>query len=411
MDPSIDQPSHPSQTGANGRRPLTHPSDLLESGEPVFLDNAAGTPILRACVERYSRFCHRARAQLGGPYHRSGRAHRVIQASLNHLCRWLDGSAGTTLVAGQSVTTLLRHLADALADDWSVGDEVIVSRLEHMANANPWLALKRQGVRVRWWSAGDHGRLEADQLRSLITPGKTRLICMTHASHVTGAIQPVADIVREAHAHGIPVCVDGTALAAHRPVQLSEIGADYYALSLFKCYGPQLALLAIAPTAPRSVNERLQTDSFDYAQTYAATAVADFYARLADNQTRPRRQQYLDGYAAVAEHETALLSHLYHSVGELKVLRTLTGGPVEEQAGTLAFRLPPSIDGAQCVKRLADSGIAVRYGRFNAPWTLDDLGEPGVLRISVGVHNSRVDIDRFTRTLRQLLAESPDWTR
>ena len=118
------------------------------------------------------------------------------------------------------------------------GDEVIVSQMEHHSNIVPWQLLQeRLGIRIRVIPMTDEGRLSLEALERLFS-SRTRLVSVAHVSNVLGAVNPVADIIRMAHAHDVPVLVDGAQSAPHMPIDVSLMDCDFYAFSGHKMYGP-----------------------------------------------------------------------------------------------------------------------------------------------------------------------------
>lgn len=376
-----------------------------DSGRSLSLDSAAGSRVLEASLQRAAAFARRGRAQLGGPYHQSRLAARALERSWRRLAELVNLPDGGCLYAGTSVTGLLQSLASALAGRLSAGDEIVVTCVDHDANIEPWLGLADAGVRVRWWRpARPEAPLDPAELDPLLGP-RTRLVCVTHCSNVTGAVSPLPEIVRRAHRADVAVCADGTAYAPHRAVDLAALQVDFYVLSLFKCFGPQLALLALAPRpcldpgpAARAL---LARHGYDYAALYAASAVADHLATLAPGGASPatasRRGAIEVGYAAIARHETGLLGELddvLHDSGLQSVGPGLTDSidrvPIVACTGPGAAVLAPA---------LAHRGIGVRYGDFRAPRLLRALGHVGLLRISLAHYHDAADLRRLGRAL------------
>ncbi|HYW02539.1 MAG TPA: aminotransferase class V-fold PLP-dependent enzyme [Gammaproteobacteria bacterium] len=400
--------THQTQTAG-----LAPPGRFGDAPRGVNLDAAAGSRVLAACLQRADAFARRCRAQLGGPYHESRLAGRALARSRRRLARFLNLPDGGQLHAAGSVTAALERLSRALAPAFRPGDTVVVTAADHEANITPWLRLAERGVNIRWWRpALPGGRLEPDELDGLLAPG-TRLLCLTHCSNVTGAITPLAHIVERAHRAGVAVCADGTAYAPHRSVDLASLGVDFYALSLFKCFGPQLALLAAAPGAGippgRKDGAGLDDGAFAYASLYAATAVPDHVAALAGESPASASPGYRAaieaGYRAIAKHETDLLAGLAPVLAR-HGLRPV-GPPLDrnEQRVPIVAVTGPHIE--RLAPALARHGIGVRYGRFRATRLLQALGHDGLLRISLAHYHGRDDIERLDRALARVRLRDP----
>ena len=144
---------------------------------------------------------------------------------------------------GPSTTVLMRFLAAAMARQFSPGDEIILTVFDHESNIGPWLALEERGVVFKFWRIDrETFAVDLDELDRLMTP-RTKLVCVTHASNILGAIMPIADIARLVHARGAKLCVDGVAYAPHRAVDVAALDVDYYVFSFYKTYGPHFAVL------------------------------------------------------------------------------------------------------------------------------------------------------------------------
>lgn len=385
---------------------LAPPGRFGDAPRGVNLDAAAGSRILSPCLQRAEAFARRCRAQLGGPYHESRLGERALARSRQRLARFLNLPEGGRLYAAGSVTTLLERLSYALAPSLQAGDTVVVTAADHEANIAPWLRLAERGIRIRWWHpAHPNGPLAPDELDGLLAGG-TRLLCLTHCSNVTGAITPLAQIVEHAHRAGVAVCADGTAYAPHRSVDLASLDVDFYVLSLFKCFGPQIALLARSASPgvrPGKQGDRHLADAAcEYASLYAAAAVPDHVAALGADARAPRSRAAIEaGYRAIARHEAELLAALA-PVLQRHGLRPV-GPPLEDGER----RVPIVAVTGRRIERLAPTlarhGIGVRYGHFRAPRLLQALGHDGLLRISLAHYHGRDDIHRLDRALGHIL--------
>lgn len=364
----------------------------------ALLDNAAASAELIASRERALAFSERCRVQLGGAYRESRLADRALGHARRQLARFVGAPAQAALIPGTSVTMLLEQLAQGIGRDLAVGDEVIVTELDHGANRFPWLALAERGIVIRRWRPRPPDwTLAREDLEELFT-SRTRLVCVTHASNVTGAISPLAEITASAHRHGAAVCADGTAYVPHRAVDLQELGVDFYVFSFFKAFGPQLALLTVAPQAWRRLSHaaraHLPSRGYSYAALFAAAAVPAHFRDLAPQGGGSLLHPALHG---IARHEARLTRRLrdwLETIPELSLL-----GPEDDDPDT-RVAIVAVTGGADLPARLDRHGLAVRFGQFNCAALFEQVGASAALRISLAHYNTVGEIDALGQALQ-----------
>ena len=265
----------------------------------VFFDNAGGTAPLNTVIDRIRQYMLECPVQLGASYAVSQMASARLASASDELVTFVSGDdanriAADQLVFGSSTSILLIQLALALAPTLKRGDEIVITDADHAANITPWLRLADQGIRIRTWSLGDGETvLDLDKLETLMGP-RTRLVCFTHATNITGSITPIQEVSDFVHSRGAKVCVDGVAYAPHHAMELFRWDVDFYTFSLYKVFGPHIAVLygkrqALLDLA--GINHsfipadclpaKLQPGYFPYELGYAAGAVAEYFSELA----------------------------------------------------------------------------------------------------------------------------------
>jgi cysteine desulfurase family protein (TIGR01976 family) len=288
----------------------------------------------------------------------------------------LVGGVGDDVVFGRSMTQLTYDLARALAKGWGEGDEVVVTRLDHDANIRPWVqAATAAGATVRWAEFDPHSaELPVEAVTSVLSE-RTRLVAVTAASNLVGTRPDVAAISAAAHAVGALVFVDGVHLTSHATVDINAIGADVFACSPYKFFGPHLGCLIAAPgvlqrispdkllPSPDTVPERFELGTLPYELLAGTTAAVDFIADLAGGSAGSRRERLVASMAAVEQHERALFDQLVGQLGDIGAV-TLHGHP-RSRTPTALFsvsgRTPRAVH-----ERLAASGINAPGGSFYA---------------------------------------------
>lgn len=409
---------------------MTHPAALdlpyvraqfpaLASGF-AFLDNAGGSQILGRVVDLMRDYLLTTNVQHGASYAVSQQATARVAEAQVRTAELLNASRPDEIVMGPTTTVLLQWLARAMASQFAPGDEVVVSRADHESNIGPWVGLEARGVVVKTWElrAGAH-LLDLDDLAALMTP-RTRLVAVTHASNIFGAVQPVADIARLAHARRAKVCVDGVAFAPHRAVDVRAWDVDYYALSFYKVYGPHHAVLygkhehlleldtLYHYFVPRDkVPYKLQPGNPNYELSYACIGIADYLDDLGRRSGAPpeasRREAMETAWSAIAVHEAALAGRLLDYLRAQPRVRVV--GPTAADAAvrvpTISFAVN-GVDAREIVRHTDALGLGIRHGDFHSRRLVEWLGyggPAGVVRASLVHYNSPEEVDRLIAAL------------
>lgn len=210
-------------------------------GKPlVYLDNGATTQKPRAVVEAITEEYYSVNANVHrGVHFLSQRATELHEASRETVRRFINARSTSEIVFTRGTTESINLLAYSYGEAClKAGDEVLLSTMEHHSNIVPWQLLQaRKGIVLKVIPMNDRGELLLDAYRELFTE-RTRLVCVAHVSNVLGTVNPVKDMIRTAHSHGVPVLVDGAQSIPHMPVDVQELDADFYVFSGHKVYGP-----------------------------------------------------------------------------------------------------------------------------------------------------------------------------
>jgi cysteine desulfurase family protein (TIGR01976 family) len=390
----------------------------------TFFDNAGGSQILRPVVERITEFLYDSNVQLGASYEVSQVASDRVAQGTAAIAQLINAPDPDTVVLGPSTSALFRMLAYCLGQTLQPGDEIIVTNSDHEANVTPWMELQQQDVTVKIWQVdADSLELRLEDLTELLTP-RTRLVAVTHTSNVLGTINPIRAIADCVHAHGALICVDGVAYAPHRQVDVQALDVDFYAFSLYKVYGPHLAMLYgkrehlltlpsynhffIEPTA---IPYKFQPGGTSYELSYSLTAIPEYFQSLAQHHeptvaSQPASVQLKQAFDLIQRHEEALSDRLLTFLRSKSNVRII-GCPEADanlRVPTISFvvegmssdLLPPRIDPHR---------IGIRYGHFYALRLIEDLGlmsQNGVVRVSMVHYNTLEECDRLIALLDSL---------
>ncbi len=408
----------------------------LRSGT-AFFDGPGGSQTPRRVAHAVAEAMGRGLANRGSVTAAEQRADAIVLEARRAMADLLGCTPGG-IVFGRSMTQLTYDVSRALAKQWSAGDEMVVTRLDHDANLRPWVqAAQASGAVVRW-AAFDRasGELAPTAVEQLLSR-RTKVVAVTGASNLLGARPDVAAIAEVAHAAGALVYVDGVHLTPHAPVDVSGLGADFYACSPYKFFGPHLGVVAAAPElwdtvqpdkllpATDAVPERFEFGTLPYELLAGTTAAVDFIADLLpeESASRPpsgrhvaktpvsgdaddgsavdRRERVLRSMAAVEEYEEGLFKRLLDGLQSVPSVR-LQGSP-GHRTPTVLF----TVDGRapqQVYEFLATRNVNTPAGSFYAieasRWL--GLGEAGAVRAGLAPYTNDDDVDRLVAGVREL---------
>jgi cysteine desulfurase family protein (TIGR01976 family) len=384
----------------------------LDAGT-VALDGAAGTLAPRVVIEAVGDAMRLAMANLHGEFAASRRSTEIVAGARQAIADLVGGSPGGVIL-GPNMTTLTFHLADALSAGWGPGDEVIVTSLDHDANIRPWvIAAQRSGAIVRWAEFDvETGELPAATFDALIG-GRTRLVAVTAASNAIGTKPDVRAISDRAHAAGALTYVDGVHATSHGPVDVTALGADFYACSTYKLFGPHLGTVIADPAlledlrpaklapAPETVPARFERGTPPFELIAGVAAAVDWLAGLTDaSGQRPGRIRA--GLTATERHLDGLLRHALEGLARIPSVRVL--GAARHRTSTISF-LVSGHSPQDVARRLAARDISVWAGDNYAYELMGRFGlreSGGAIRASLVLYNDRTDVDRLLEAVADI---------
>jgi cysteine desulfurase family protein (TIGR01976 family) len=327
----------------------------------------------------------------------------------------LLGAAPQGIVFGRSMTQLTFDIARALAKTWSAGDEVVVSRLDHDANVRPWvIAAENAGATVRWI---DFDPASAELTVQHVTDqlgDRTRLVALTGASNLIGTRPDLAAVADQVHNAGALFYVDGVHLTAHTGIDVSALGADFFACSPYKFFGPHCGVLAASPELLQTVHpdkllpssddvpERFELGTLPYELLAGTTAAVDFIGDLAGT-TGERRQRILASMHAVDEHEDRLRQRIERGLEDLNGITLHSRATRRTPTLLLTFQDRTAQD---AYRFLGDLDVNAPAGTFYAYEPARRLGlDSGGLRVGLAPYTSDSDVDRLLDGLTKFV----DW--
>ncbi|NUR07781.1 MAG: cysteine desulfurase-like protein [Nocardioidaceae bacterium] len=385
----------------------------LSSGT-AFFDGPGGSQVPSAVAEAVAATLTAGVSNRGDVTDSERRAEDAVSGARAAVADLLDVDA-RGVVFGRSMTQLAFDLSRTLAKDWGPDDEVVVTRLDHDADVRPWtIAAAAVGATVRWVDLDPaSGELLWDP--SVLTE-RTRLVAVTGASNLLGTRPDVPALAADVHDAGALLFVDGVHLTPHAPVGARGLGADFYACSPYKFFGPHLGVLAADPVLLESVHpdkllpstdavpERFELGTLPYELLAGVTATVDWIAALASG-AGTRRERVVESMTAVEEHEDAVFARLLAGLRDLPGVTTY---------GAAARRTPTvllSVDGVasdQVHKHLAGLGVNAPAGSFYALEASRrlGLGDTGAVRAGLAPYSTDEDVDRLLEGLAGLCASA-----
>ena len=380
----------------------------LQEGLAHF-DGPGGTQVPEAVSDAVRDAMRSAVSNRHGPFASSRRADAIVDAARAAVADLVGGDPGG-VVLGQSMTANTYVMANALARTWHPGDEVVLSRLDHDADVRPWVqAAARAGAVVRWAQVDPvTAELPAGQYEELVTE-RTRLVALTAASNATGTRPDVRAIADIAHRVGAVVHVDGVHATPHLPTDVRTLGADLYATSAYKWYGPHVGCTVGDPAlletlrpdklmpSSDAVPDRFEHGTSSFAAYAGVTAAVDWIATHGDGATR--RARVLDAMERISSYEEQVFARLLEGLAARDDV-TLVGAPARRTptvAFTVAGRTP-----LQVSADLGNQGVAVWAGNYYAVELMTSLGledTGGAVRAGVVCYTTAAEVDRLLAAL------------
>ena len=372
-------------------------------GKPlVYLDNGATTQKPRCVVEAITGEYYNTNANVHrGVHFLSQQATELHEASRETVRRFINARSTNEIVFTRGTTESVNLLAATFCQSqMQAGDEVIVSTMEHHSNIVPWqLQAMQRGIVLRVIPMDDAGNLLLDEYEKLFSP-KTKLVSVAHVSNVLGTVNPVGEMIRTAHGHGVPVLVDGAQSIPHMPVDVQALDADFYVFSGHKVYGPtgvgvlygkedwldrlppyqgggeMIQHVSFERTTFNELPFKFEAGTPDYIGTTGLAKALDYVSTL--------------GMDHIAAYEHELTEYALQRLGEIPGMRIF--GQAPERGGVISF-LVGNIHHFDMGTLLDRLGIAVRTGHHCAQPLMERLGIEGTVRVSFGLYNTKEEVD------------------
>ena len=382
-------------------------------GKPlVYLDNGATTQKPRCVVEAITNEYYSVNANVHrGVHFLSQQATELHEASRETVRRFINARSTNEIIFTRGTTESINLLASSFAESqMEAGDEVIVSTMEHHSDIVPWqLQAAKKGIVIKVIPMNDKGELLQDVYKELFSE-KTKLVCVMHVSNVLGTVNPVKEMIAEAHAHGVPVLVDGAQSVPHMKVDVQDLDADFFAFSGHKVYGPtgvgvlygkeewldklppyqgggeMIQSVSFEKTTFNELPFKFEAGTPDYIGTTALAKALDYVSAL--------------GMENIEAHEQELTQYAMQRLKQIEGMRIF--GEADHKSSVISF-LVGNIHHLDMGTLLDRLGIAVRTGHHCAQPLMQRLSIEGTVRASFGLYNTKEEIDILAAGIERVI--------
>ena len=406
---------HPPFNVAAIRRDFPILAERVNGRPLIWLDNAATTQKPQAVIDRLAHFYSHENSNIHRAAHElAARATDAYEGARATVQRFLGAGSPEEIVFVRGATEAINLVAQSWGrQNILPGDEIIVSHLEHHANIVPWQMLaSEKGARLRVIPVDDSGQILLDEYQKLLN-SRTKLVSVTHVSNALGTIVPVREVTDLAHRAGARVLIDGAQAVSHMPVDVRQLGADFYVFSGHKVFGPtgigvlygtaeilesmppwqgggnMIAAVTFERTIYQKPPGRFEAGTGNIADAAGLAAALDYISRL--------------GMANIDRYEHDLLTYATGALQTVPGLRLI--GTAHEKASVLSFVLD-GYDPVAVGSALNEEGIAVRAGHHCAEPILNRFGVKATVRPSLAFYNTCEEVDTLAAALRRLVAQS-----
>ena len=444
-----EQSVHPAFPLASIRSQFPSLSQTVAGHPAAFLDGPGGTQVPERVIDAILEYLRRDNANTGGAYATSRNTDAMLAEARAAMADFLH-CGGDEVIFGPNMTSLTFAMSRAIGRELKPGDEILVTRLDHDANVSPWITMAEdRGVSVRWVEIHDEDcTLDMADLASKINQN-TRLVAVGYASNAVGTINPVREIVGLAHAAGALAYIDAVHYAPHGLIDVAAIDCDFLVCSTYKFFGPHMGVLygkrehlqrfrpyKVRPNT-NAIPNRWEWGTLNHECIAGIIACVDYVADLGRHMMGPcgdgrlplpeparrevegrfrkrgnpeisRRAAIEAAYAAIREHERALLERMISGLKKipgLKIYGITDPARFDQRCGTFALRIANHTP-LELATKLAERGLFTWDGNYyalNLTEHLDVEKTGGFLRIGLVHYNATEEVDRLLHALHEIV--------
>ena len=380
----------------------------VHNNDLVYLDSANSSQKPKVVVDRIYDFYTKEFSNVGRSVHYLAvAATNLYEQTRTSVQKYLNASDKNEIVFTKGATEAINLVANTFGQKYlDEGDEVLITELEHHSNYVPWHFLRKsKKINIEFAEVNDQGEVTLEEIKKKITD-RTKIICVTHLSNVTGAILPIKEIVNLAHSKGIPVLVDGCQGAPHLKLDMQDLDCDFYAISGHKMYGPTGIGVLYAKKkwledlppyqGGGGMIREVKKKGISYGELpnkYEAGTMATAQV-IAFNESIKFLEKI--GIENIEKHEKELLDYAVDLLGKNNSVNII-GNP-KNKGGVISFTIE-GIHPHDIATILDEDGVAIRAGHHCCQILHEKLGLPATARASFGVYNTKDDIDQLNNSI------------
>ncbi len=382
----------------------------VHNNDLIYLDSANSSQKPRVVIDRIYDFYTKEFSNVGRSVHYLAiAATNLYENTRVSVQKYINALDKNEIVFTKGATEAINLVANTFGQKYlEEGDEVLLTELEHHSNYVPWHFLRKsKNIKIEFAEINNDGDITLDSIKKKIT-NKTKIICVTHLSNVTGAILPIKDIAKLAHSKGIPILIDGCQGAPHLKLDMQDLDCDFYAISGHKMYGPTGIGILYAKKKwldelppyqggggmIKEVNKNVISYG-DLPNKYEAGTMATAQV-IAFNESIKFLEKI--GIDNIEKHEKELLNYATEILGNNNSIN-IVGNP-KNKGGVISFTIE-GVHPHDIATILDEDGVAIRAGHHCCQILHQKLGLPATARVSFGVYNTKEDIDQLDKSIEK----------
>ena len=384
--------------------------EKIQNNDLVYLDSANSSQKPKVVADKINEFYTKQFSNVGRSVHYLAvAATNLYEETRASVQRYINALDKNEIVFTKGATEAINLVANTFGQKYlEEGDEVLITELEHHSNYVPWHFLRKsKKINIEFAEVNDQGEVTLEEIKKKIT-NKTKIICITHLSNVTGAILPIKEIVNLAHSKGIPVLVDGCQGAPHLKLDMQDLDCDFYAISGHKMYGPTGIGVLYAKKkwledlppyqGGGGMIREVKKKGISYGELpnkYEAGTMATAQV-IAFNESIKFLEKI--GIENIEKHEKDLLDYAVDLLGKNNSVNII-GNP-KNKGGVISFTIE-GIHPHDIATILDEDGVAIRAGHHCCQILHDKLGIPASARASIGIYNTKEDFDQLNESINK----------
>lgn len=385
-----------------------------EGNKIIYLDGPAGTQVPDMVIEGISSYYKSSNSNIHGEFITSIETNKVMDSMREKASVFLGAENKNCISIGQNMTTLNFSLARALSKIFKIGDEIIITELDHEANRGPWKLLEDKGIKIIEINLLISGELDYNDFKRKIND-KTVMIAMGMSSNVLGTINDFKKVKKFIKHHNILFLLDAVHFAPHFLIDVQAFECDFLLCSAYKFYGPHIGLLYSKPNLLTKLNtERLivqnqnapykiETGTLNHAACYGVSKSIDFIASIGEGSTY--REKIINAYKKLGDHEYKLASYLYDELNKIEKIKLIGQDfSTKRRTPTISF-IHENKSANEVCKILGKNNICAWDGHFYALKAIQKLGLEkigGVTRLGISAYNTKEEISRTINIISKI---------